>query len=101
MSLVSPFFLLLLLTHTLQYIYMNSCLAGDIMVYKYIDIVGTSNTDISAAVDNAIEEASNTVKNIKWGELGRVTFRVEEGKKIEYQAEVRIGFEVIRDNNED
>jgi dodecin len=82
---------------------MNSCLAvGDIMVYKYIDIVGTSNTDISAAVDNAIEEASNTVKNIKWGELGRVTFRVEEGKKIEYQTEVRIGFEVIRgDNNED
>ena len=81
---------------------MNRCLAGgDIMVYKYIDIVGTSNTDISAAVDNAIEEASKTVKNIKWGELGRITFRVEEGKKIEYQAEVKIGFEVIRDNNED
>jgi flavin-binding protein dodecin len=30
------------------------------------------------------------------GELGRVTFRVEEGKEIEYQAEVRIGFEVKR-----
>jgi flavin-binding protein dodecin len=29
-----------------------------------------------------------------------VTFKVEEGKKIEYQAEIRIGFEVIR-NNED
>ena len=67
------------------------------MVYKYIDIVGTSDTDISAAVDNAFKEASNTVKNIKWRELGRVTFRVEEGKKMEYQAEVRIGFEVLRD----
>jgi dodecin len=51
------------------------------MVYKYIDIVGTSDTDISAAVDNAFKEASSTVKNIKWGELGRVTFRVEEEKK--------------------
>ena len=70
------------------------------MIYKYIDIVGTSDTDISAAVDNAFKEASNTVKNIKWGELGRVTFRVEEGKKMEYQAEVRIGFEVLRDNND-
>jgi flavin-binding protein dodecin len=68
------------------------------MVYKYIDIVGTSDTDISAAVDNAFKEASSTVKNIKWGELGRVTFRVEEGKKMEYQAEVRIGFEVLRVN---
>jgi dodecin len=51
------------------------------MVYKYIDIVGTSDTDISAAVVNAFKEASSTVNNIKWGELGRVTFRVEEGKK--------------------
>ncbi len=29
------------------------------MVYKYIDIVGTSDTDISAAVDNAFKEASS------------------------------------------
>jgi flavin-binding protein dodecin len=39
------------------------------MVYKYIDIVGTSNTVIIDAVNNAIEEASKTVKNIKWGNL--------------------------------
>ena len=67
------------------------------MVYKYIDIVGTSNTDISDAVNNAFKEASKTVKNIKWGEMGRVTFRVEDKNKIEYQTEVRIGFEIIRE----
>jgi flavin-binding protein dodecin len=67
------------------------------MVYKYIDIVGTSNTNITDAVNNAFQEALSTVKNIKWGEMGRVTFRVEEGKMMEYQAEVRIGFEVQRD----
>jgi dodecin len=78
--------------------YMNRCWDYGNMVYKYIDIVGTSNTVITDAINNAFEEASKTVKNIKWGELGRVTFRVEEGKKIEYQAEVRIGFEVIRNN---
>ena len=69
------------------------------MVYKYIDIVGTSNTNISDAANNAIKEAGKTVKNISWGELGRVTFRVEE-EKIEYQAEVRIGFKVKRDEEE-
>ncbi len=78
---------------------MNRCLDDGIMVYKYIDIVGTSNTDISDAVNNAYEEASKTVKNIKWGELGRVTFRVQ-GKKIEYQTEVRIAFEVIRNDKD-
>jgi dodecin len=75
---------------------MNLYFRDVIMVYKYSDIVGTSNTDITDAVNNAFEEASKTIKNIKWGELGRVTFRVEEGKKMEYQAEVRIGFEVKR-----
>jgi flavin-binding protein dodecin len=75
---------------------MNKYIADGVMVYKYIDIVGTSNTVITDAINNAIEEASKTVKNIKWGELGRVTFRVE-GKKVEYQAEVRVGFEVKRD----
>lgn len=76
---------------------MNKYIADGVMVYKYIDIVGTSNTVITDAINNAIEEASKTVKNIKWGELGRVTFRVEEGKMVEYQAEVRVGFEVKRD----
>ena len=80
-----------------MYIYWNPC--GSAMVYKYIDIVGTSNTNISDAANNAIKEAGKTVKNISWGELGRVTFRVEEGK-IEYQAEVRIGFKVKRDDDE-
>jgi dodecin len=75
---------------------MNLYLHDVVMVYKYSDIVGTSNTNITDAVNNAFEEASKTIKNIKWGELGRVTFRVEEGKKMEYQAEVRIGFEVKR-----
>ena len=60
---------------------MNLYFHDVVMVYKYSDIVGTSNTDITDAVNNAFEEASKTIKNIKWGELGRVTFRVEEGKK--------------------
>jgi flavin-binding protein dodecin len=47
-------------------------------------------------VNNAFREAAKTVKNIEWGELGRVTFRIKEGEKIEYQAEVRIGFKVLR-----
>jgi hypothetical protein len=66
------------------------------VVYKYTDIVGTSNTDITDAVNNAFKETAKTVKNIEWGELGRVTFRIKEGEKIEYQAEVRIGFKVLR-----
>lgn len=66
------------------------------MVYKYIDIVGTSTTGVDDAINNAFKEASKTVKNIQWGEMGRVTFRLDESQKIEYQAEVRIGFKIER-----
>jgi dodecin len=67
------------------------------MVYKYIDIVGTSEVGTDDALKNAIMEASKTVKNLKWAELGRVTVRIDEGK-IEYQAEVRMGFKIERES---
>lgn len=69
------------------------------MVYKYIDIVGTSSTGINEAVNNAFQEASKTIKNIQWGEMGRVTFRVDDNQQVEYQVEVRIGFKIERDSN--
>jgi dodecin len=69
------------------------------MVYKYIDIVGTSETSITDAVNNAFKEASKTVKNIQWGEMGKVTFKLTTEQKIEYQAEVRIGFKIERSDN--
>jgi flavin-binding protein dodecin len=70
------------------------------MVYKYIDIVGTSNNDISEAMNNAIIQAAKTVKNLKWAELGRVTVAIENEKVAEYQAEVRIAFKVMREDEE-
>jgi flavin-binding protein dodecin len=66
------------------------------MVYKYINIVGTSPDSIAKAMKDAVDEAAKTVKNIQWAELGRVTLKVENQKIEEYQAEVKIGFEVER-----
>lgn len=69
------------------------------MVYKYIDIVGTSVKGTDDAIKNAIEEAGKTIKNILWAELGRVTVKVEK-QALEYQAEVRIGFKVERSSSD-
>jgi flavin-binding protein dodecin len=71
----------------------------DGMVYKYIDIVGTSPNGVDDAVKNAIDEAAVTVKNLKWAELGRTTVRIEGQKIQEYQTEVRIGFKIERDHD--
>jgi flavin-binding protein dodecin len=66
------------------------------MVYKYIHIVGTSSQSIAEAMKDAVDEAAKSVKNLRWAELGRVTLRIEDQKIEEYQAEVKIGFEVER-----
>jgi dodecin len=71
------------------------------MVYKCIDIVGTSATGVNDAIKNAIEEAARTIKNLQWAELVRTTVRIEGQKTLEYQTEVRIGFKVERNKNED
>jgi dodecin len=66
------------------------------MVYKYIDIVGSSKIGIDDGIKNAIEEAGKTIKNLQWAELGRVTVRIENQNITEYQTEVRIGFKIER-----
>ena len=68
------------------------------MVYKYIDIVGSSTIGIDDGIKNAIEEAGKTIKNLQWAELGRVTVRIENQNIKEYQTEVRIGFKIERGN---
>ena len=68
------------------------------MVYKYIDIVGSSTIGIDDGIKNAIEEAARTVKNLQWAELGRVTVRIENQNIKEYQTEVKIGFKIERGN---
>ena len=66
------------------------------MVYKYIHIVGTSPNSIDDAVRDAITEATKTLNNIEWAELGRVTFRIIDNQLKEFQAEVKIGFKIDR-----
>ncbi len=64
------------------------------MVYKYIHIIGTSPNNIDDAVKEAVKEASKTINNIEWAELGRVTFRILDNQVNEFQAEVKIGFKI-------
>ena len=40
------------------------------MVYKYTDIIGTSNTDITDAVNNAFKEARKNGKEYRMGRIG-------------------------------
>lgn len=66
------------------------------MVQKVIDVVGISPTSFAAAAKNAAEEASKTVKGMKWARVSELEVALSEGKITEYRATLRIYFDIQR-----
>ncbi|MCC6527970.1 MAG: dodecin domain-containing protein [Polyangiaceae bacterium] len=64
--------------------------------FKKIEIVGTSDKSFSAAVDNAVKEASRSVRKMSWFEVVEQRGAIKDGKVSEYQVTVRIGFKLDR-----
>jgi flavin-binding protein dodecin len=65
-------------------------------VVKIIELIGSSPKGWEEAVENAVKEASKTVKNIKGVHVKRCTAKVEDNKIVEYRADVKIAFIVER-----
>lgn len=60
--------------------------------YNISEIVGTSPEGTDAAISNAISEASKTLRNLDWFEVQSIRGHLEEGKVIDWQVTVKIGF---------
>ncbi len=61
-------------------------------VYKVIELVGTSEKGWEQAAKNAIETASETLKNLRIAEITKLDLRVEDGKVVAYRARVALSF---------
>ncbi len=61
-------------------------------VYKIIEITGTSTKSIEDAVNGAVAKASESLKNIRWVEVGEVRGNVDKGKVEHWQVTVKLGF---------
>ncbi|MFT4584398.1 MAG: flavin-binding protein dodecin [Gammaproteobacteria bacterium] len=61
-------------------------------VYKIIEITGSSKTSIEDAVNRAVGKASESLKNIRWVEVGEVRGHVDGGKVAHWQVTVKLGF---------
>jgi len=63
-------------------------------VYKKIEIVGTSKTSFAEAVKVAVVEASKSLRHTSWFEVVEQRGAIKDGKVLEFQVTVRIGFKV-------
>ena len=61
-------------------------------VYKLIELTGTSDSSIEAAVNNALLRASQTIKNLRWFEVIETRGDIDAGKVKHWQVTIKVGF---------
>jgi flavin-binding protein dodecin len=66
------------------------------VVYKIIEIIGTSKKSFSDAAKNAVLEAEKTVRKIRRAEVTKFDVKIENDKVSLYRAEMKISFEIQR-----
>ena len=61
-------------------------------VYKKIELVGSSPDSIEAAIENAIQTAGKSLRNLDWFEVIDTRGHIVDGKVSHYQVELKVGF---------
>lgn len=61
-------------------------------IYKYTELVGSSQKSIEDAVNNAVKRAAKTIRNMRWVEVGNIRGHIEDGALAHWQVTVKIGF---------
>lgn len=64
------------------------------MIVKVIEVIGVSDKGFTEATENALNEASKTVKNIKSIYVKHLNANVENNKITSYAVNAKISFEV-------
>lgn len=61
-------------------------------IYKNIEITGTSDESLEAAIQNAITRASKTVEDMRWFEVTETRGSIDGGKVAQWQVGLKVGF---------
>jgi flavin-binding protein dodecin len=64
-------------------------------IYKKIELTGSSTVGLQQAVENAVERAAKTIKNMRWFEVIETRGNIENGKIAHWQVTIKVGFSLI------
>ena len=59
--------------------------------YKIIELVGSSTKGSDEAIENAIERANKTLRNMDWFEVVETRGHLQDGKIAHYQVKIKVG----------
>ena len=64
-------------------------------VYAISEIAGSSTASIEEAIENALERARKTLRNLDWFEMTEVRGHLADDGSVEhYQVSVKVGFKM-------
>ena len=64
-------------------------------VYAISEIVGSSTDSIEEAIENALERARKTIRNLDWFEMTEVRGHLnDDGSVAHYQVSLKLGFKI-------
>ena len=61
-------------------------------VYKHIELTGSSKTSLEDAIQNAINKAAQTVRNMRWFVVIEQRGYIENNAVAYYQVTIKVGF---------
>jgi flavin-binding protein dodecin len=62
--------------------------------YKKVELVGSSTSSIEDAINNALAEASKTLKHLEWFEVTETRGHIENGRAAHFQVTLKVGFRI-------
>jgi hypothetical protein len=66
-------------------------------IYKFIELVGTSDTSWEDATKNAVETAAKSLEDIRIAEVSKLDTKLEDGKVVAYRARIKLSFKYQRE----
>ena len=62
---------------------------------KRFELVGSSRQVIQQAIENAIEQAGQTIRNLDWFEVKAIRGSIQDGGVRWYQVKLGVGFRAL------
>jgi dodecin len=63
-------------------------------VYKKVELIGSSKTSVTEAIETAVARASKTMRNLEWFEVDQIRGHIENGEVAHYQVVMKVGFRI-------
>ena len=63
--------------------------------YKIVELVGSSPDGVDAAIANALERASRTLRNLDWFEVRQIRGAISDGHVAATQVTLGVGFRIL------